>query len=322
MDIISDELRNATFPQDQFDKAKGEMLSNLEQSKELPEARAFRAFYNSVFPAGHPYHELTFEQAQAELQAITRDDLISFHKKYYRPDTMIIVIAGDVTSAEAIELVKRYFGDWTASGPKPEINIPNVEPQKEPVRIVIPMADKSEVSVVFGHALGVRRSDPDFYAVRIMNQILGGAGALASLLGEDIRERQGLAYDVYSTFDATLGAGPWYAALGTNPKNANKAIESLKRDIQEFKTKGATKRQYEQAKEFIIGVFPIALETNAGIARVLLSAEFYGLGMDYLANYAKIYRSVTLEQVNAAAKKYLRPETATLVIAGPYQASQ
>ena len=322
MDILSDELRNATFPQDQFDKAKGEMLSNLEQSKELPEARAFRAFYNSVFPAGHPYHELTFEQAQAELQAITRDDLISFHKKYYRPDTMIIVIAGDVTSAEAIELVKRYFGDWTASGPKPEINIPNVEPQKEPVRIVIPMADKSEVSVVFGHALGVRRSDPDFYAVRIMNQILGGAGALASLLGEDIRERQGLAYDVYSIFDATLGAGPWYATLGTNPKNANKAIESLKRDIQEFKTKGATKRQYEQAREFIIGVFPIALETNAGIARVLLSAEFYGLGMDYLAKYAKIYRSVTLEQVNAAAKKYLRPETATLVIAGPYQASK
>lgn len=322
MDILSDELRNANFPQDQFERAKGEMLSNLEQSKELPEARAFRAFYNSVFPAGHPYHELTFEQAQAELQAITRDDLVSFHKKYYRPDTMIIVIAGDVTAAEAIDLVKRYFGDWQASGPKPEINIPNIEPQKEPVRIVIPMADKSEVNVVFGHALGVRRSDPDFYAVRIMNQILGGAGALASLLGEDIRERQGLAYDVYSTFDATLGAGPWYAALGTNPKNADKAIESLKRDIQEFKTKGATKRQYEQAREFIIGVFPIALETNAGIARMLLNAEFYGLGMDYLANYAKIYRSVTLEQVNAAARKYLHPEAATLVIAGPYQESK
>jgi len=322
MDILSDELRNANFPQDQFERAKGEMLSNLEQSKELPEARAFRAFYNSVFPAGHPYHELTFEQAQAELQAITRDDLVSFHKKYYRPDTMIIVIAGDVTAAEAIDLVKRYFGDWQASGPKPEINIPNIEPQKEPVRIVIPMADKSEVNVVFGHALGVRRSDPDFYAVRIMNQILGGAGALASLLGEDIRERQGLAYDVYSTFDATLGAGPWYAALGTNPKNADKAIESLKRDIQEFKAKGATKRQYEQAREFIIGVFPIALETNAGIARMLLNAEFYGLGMDYLANYAKIYRSVTLEQVNAAARKYLHPEAATLVIAGPYQESK
>jgi zinc protease len=317
MDILSDQLRNATFPQDQFERAIGEELSNLERSKESPDAQAFRAFKNSVFPAGHPYHDLTFDQAESELKTITRDDLAAFYSAYYRPDTMNVVIAGDVKAPEAVEMVKRYFGDWQASGPKPEVSIPTIPPQKEAAKIVVPMMDKSEVSVVFGHAMGVKRSDPDFYAVRIMNQILGGAGALASLLGESIREKNGLAYDVYSTFDATLGAGPWYAALGTNPKNADKAVGLLKTDIERFRTKGATRQQFTQAREFIIGVFPIALETNAGIARMLLSAEFYGLGMDYLANYAKIYRAVTLEQVNAAAKKYLHPDAATLVIAGP-----
>jgi len=317
LDILADELMNASFPDDQFEKAKGEALSRLEQSKESPEERASRAFYNAVFPAGHPHHSLTFEEAEANLKAITREDLIAFHKAYYRPDTTAIVIVGDVKAAEAAELVRRRFGEWRAEGPAPVIEIPTIRPGKTPAEIVVPMQDKSEVRVLLGHALGVRRGDPDFYAVRIMNQILGGAGALASLLGEEIREKRGLAYDVYSTFDAGLGAGPWYASLGTGPKNVDEALKALKNVIAAFRNNGPTRKQFEQAREFIIGVFPIALETNAGLAHALLNAEFYGLGMDYLANYAEIYRSVTFEQVKAAARRYLHPESATLVVAGP-----
>jgi zinc protease len=154
-----------------------------------------------------------------------------------------------------------------------------------------------------------------------MNQVLGGGGALGSILGTEIREKRGLVYDVYSRFDATLGAGPWYAALGTNPKNADTAVEVLRNEMEKLKTKGVPEEKFIQARDFIIGVFPITLETNQGVARALLSSEFYGLGMDYLHNYAKIYRSVTLEQVNAAAKKYLHPEKGTRVIAGPFRAS-
>lgn len=318
LDLLSDELRNASFPADQLERARGEMLSGLAQSKESPDAQASRAFYNSVFPAGHPYHRLTVEQAQQSLQGINRDDLVAFHAKYYRPDTMIIVIAGDVDAKQAVELVKNYFGDWKADGPTPKVEIPTIEPPKQGKRIVIPMMDKTEVDVVFGYPLAMKRSNPDFYAMRIANQILGGSGALMSILGEDIREKNGLVYDVSSTFDAGLGAGPWYATLGSNPKNVDKAIDLLKKDLERFVKAGATKEQFNRTREFIIGVFPIALETNAGVARVLLSAELYGLGTDYLQRYASIYGAVTLEQVNAAAKKYLRPDSATLVIAGPY----
>lgn len=320
LDLLSDELKNASFPQDQITKAKGETASALEESKESPEDRASRMFYNATFPEGHPYHQLTIDQAQNELKGINRDDLVSFYKAYYRPDTTILVIVGDVDTNKALDLVKQYFGDWTANGPKPTIDIPTIMPSGQPKQIVIPMMDKSEVDVVYGHPFGIKRSNPDFYAARIMNQIIGGAGALSSILGEDIREKQGLAYNVYSTFDSGLGAGPWYAILGTNAKNADKAIAALKREVETFRNKGATKDQFEEAREFTIGVFPIALETNEGVAGALRNAEFYGLGLDYLRNYAKIYRSVTLQQVNAAAKKYLHPEDAALVIAGPYQA--
>lgn len=318
LDLLADQFRNANFPADQVETQRGRMLSSLEESKESPDARASRAFYNAVFPADHPYHEPTVEQAEEQLKTITRDDLVSFYKQYYRPDTMIIVIAGDIDGKKATDLVSKYFGEWKASGPKPVVDIPTIEPPKQGQKIVIPMMDKSEVDIVYGYPLGMKRSDPDYYAFRIANQILGGSGALTSVLGENIREKNGLVYDVRSSFDAQLGAGPWYATLGSNPTNVDKAIDLLKKNVQSFKQNGATKQQFDQAKQFIIGVFPIALETNAGVARMLLSAEFYGLGVDYLQRYSSIYRAVTLAQVNAAAKKYLHPEAATLTIAGPY----
>ena len=318
LDLLSDELRNASFPGDQFEKARGEMLSGLAQSKESPQAQAARAFYNTIFPAGHPYHRLTVEDAQKSLQGIARDDLTAFYAKYYRPDTTIMVIAGDVDSKQAVELVRKYFGDWKAEGPAPKVDIPTIEPPKQGNKVVIPMMDKTEADVYFGYPMGMKRSNPDFYAMRIANQILGGSGALVSILGEDIREKNGLVYDVGCSFDAGLGAGPWYATLGSSPANVDKAIDLLRKDVTRFKQTGATKEQFERAREFVVGVFPIALETNSGVARVLLSAEFYGLGMSYIRDYAKIYRAVTFAQVNAAAKKYLRPESATLVIAGPY----
>ena len=320
LDLLSDQLRNPSFPQDQLEKAKGQTASALEQSKESPDARAFRAFYNAIFPEAHPYHELTVEQAQAELASITREDLVAFHAAHYRPETTIIVIAGDVDSKEAVAAVEKYFGDWSVAGDAQKIDIPTVPPPGKASKIVIPMTDKSEVSVVFGHPMGLRRSDPEYYAARIMNQVLGGSGALASILGNKIREKQGLVYDVYSTFDAERGAGPWYVSLGTSPKDVDKAVQMVQDEVKRYRSSGPTKAQFEEAREFIIGVFPIALETNAGVARALLSAEFFGLGMEYLTNYARIYRSVTLQQVKAAAAKYLRPDSATLVIAGPYDA--
>lgn len=322
LELLSDQLRNPSFPQDQFDKQKAQTLSLLEQSKESPDAQAARLFYNAVFPAGHPYYRQTAEQAQQTLQSVTRDDVAAFHGKYYRPDTAIIVIAGDVDKNQAVDMVKQYFGDWKAEGPAPKVDIPTVKPPATGKQIVHPMMDKTEVSVMFGYPMGMKRSDPDFYAMRIANQILGGSGALVSILGESIREKHGLVYDVRSNFSASLGAGPWYAALGTNPKDADKAVDLLKKDVEKFRTSGATEKQFRQAREFLVGVFPIALETNEGVAGMLLSAEFQGLGVDYLQKYAGLYRSVTLAQVNAAAKKYLKPEAATLVIAGPYEAKK
>jgi zinc protease len=188
-------------------------------------------------------------------------------------------------------------------------------------KFVIPIPDKSEAAILFGHPCGITRHSPDFYAYALMNHVLGGGGALGSRLGKVIRDDLGLAYDVYSNFDATLGEGAWYASIGCNPSNVDKAVGALKGEVEKYAATGPTRKEFDEAKEFIIGFFPIRLETNAGVARVLLNAEFYGLGMDYIENYPKIYRAVTLDRVKEVAGKYLQPDKALLIIAGSYGAS-
>ncbi|MBI2842044.1 MAG: insulinase family protein [Armatimonadetes bacterium] len=319
LDLISDQLRNPTFPDEQIEKLRGEMVSELEQEKENTELRARRALYRSIYPKGHPYYSQTIEEDQASIKSIAKDDLVAFHKKYYGPETTVIVIVGDVEADQAVSAVEKQFGNWQPTGPARKIDIPDVALASEPSKVVIPVMDKSQADVFFGHAGQLSRDDPDFYTVNVMNYVLGGGGALDSRLGSRIRDDMGLVYSVYSWFEATLGEGPWYAAFGANPENVDKAVAATDEEIRRYINSGPTEEEFKGAIDYIVGVFPIRLERNDGVASVLLSAEFYGLGMDYIQEYPKLYRAVTINQVRAAAKKYLHPDRRTLVIAGPYK---
>ena len=150
-----------------------------------------------------------------------------------------------------------------------------------------------------------------------MNLVLGGGGALNSRLGTVIRDELGLAYTVESFFDAGWYPGPFAVALGTNPANAKQAIEALVREVRRLRERGITRRERDEAIAYLTGRFPLRLETNSGMADVLWVMEFYRLGSDYLDRYADYYRAVTLAQANDAALKYLQPDRATLVVAGP-----
>ena len=319
LDLLSDSLRNPSFPADEFDKLKARRLSGIKQEQDSPEAVASRAFYGSVFPAGHPYHQLSVDEEIANTTAISRDDAAGFYNSHYGPESVILVVVGDVDTQEALAKIKSYFGDWKGTGSAKRLPIPAVPLPAAIEKKVVPMPDKSQVNVLLGYPGGLKRTDPDFYSAMVMNFILGGGGALGSRLGDVIRDEMGLAYDVYSTFDATLGAGPWYASIGTNPQNTDKAVNTLVKQIALMRDKGAIQKEMQSAVAYITGSFPVRLEQNSSIANTLHSAELYGLGIDYIQNYQKIYRSVTLDQVNAAAKKYLHPDKYTIAIAGPYK---
>jgi zinc protease len=172
-----------------------------------------------------------------------------------------------------------------------------------------------QTSILRGFPGQLKRTDKDFYPTYIMNYVLGG-DTFASRFGKTIRDRDGLAYTVYSYFDAAHGAGPFQTFVGTNPVNASRAIADIRAIAQQMRTGGITETELHAAKQYLTGSYPLRLETNGGIAGQLLVAEDFGLGLDFIQKRASIINAVTAAQVDTAAKNRLHPDKATLVIAG------
>jgi zinc protease len=316
MDLFAEMLRQPSFPGADVERLKSEALAGIAQAKSNPDRVADRAFERVVYPVGHPLRPDTFEEAEAAIAALTRDDLVAFHRRQYGPEGMIVVLAGDVAAERVREALQKRLGDWSRNPAAQAVARPGLPLQAAPASVEVPIADRSQTSIVWGHAGGLRRKDADFYAAQVLNMILGG-GALVSRLGTAIRDERGLAYSVYSYFDASLYPGPFRAVLGTNPANAKKAVAALAAEIERIRREGVTAREVDEAVAYLTGRFPLRLETNSGVSEILWAMEFYGLGEDYVDRYAGYYRAVTVPQVNAAARAHLHPDRATVVMAGP-----
>jgi zinc protease len=320
MDLFAEMLRQPAFPAADLDRVRGQVLAGLAQSRDNPDSVASRAFERAIYPPGHPLRPATLEEAEQAARGMIRDDLEAFYRRQYGPDQMLVVLAGDVKADRVREALTTRLGDWPRNPTTMAIPAADVPLQAEAERLVIRVSDRSQAAVLWGHAGGLRRSDPDFYATQVLNLILGGGGALNSRLGNTIRDEQGLAYNVYSYFDASLYPGPFRAYLGTNPANVQKAVASLDAEVRRIRDKGVTRRERDEAVAYLTGRFPLRLETNAGMADILWAMEFYRLGTDYIDRYADYYRAVTVAQVNEAARRHLHPDRATLVVAGPVPA--
>ncbi len=319
LDVLSDQLRNPSFPADELEKARRQALAGIEESRQDTGTLAHIAFMNALYPLGHPYHEATLDEQAALVKSLTRDDLVAFHSAHYGPERLVLTIVGDVDTAKAIESVKKYFGGWARQGSLPAISIPDTSIATAPLKSsVINVPDKAQVDVVYGYAGRLKRTDPEFYRVVVLNTILGGGTGLASRLATNVRDRLGLVYGIYAGNQASLGAGPFSVQFGTNPQSVRAAIAEMQRQISLAREKGITRQEVEQAVSYITGSYAVTLSTNAAVAGQLLVGEVYGLGSDYIQKRNGYYKAVTVEQVNAAARKYLQPGQGTLVIAGSY----
>ena len=320
---LADELRHPSFPTDQLEKLRAQTLSGLEDARQDTGGtggagtQAEIAFADALYPKGHPYWSPTIDQSETATKAITRTDLEDFYGKYYRPDTMTLVIVGDVSTQDAVRQVQEAFGDWAKPNtPAPPVVIPDVAvPAAAPAPIVIPLADAPQTSLLFGYAGGLTQTSPDYFAAQIMNYVLGG-DTFGSRLGQTIRDKNGLAYSVDSFFEAQHGAGPFQVFVGTNPGNATRAITLMRQIMAQMRQYGVTDDEVAQAKRYITGEYPLRLETNSGIAGTLLLAEDFNLGLDFPQRRNALYNAVTTAQVNAAVQKYLHPDRGVLVIAG------
>jgi zinc protease len=178
------------------------------------------------------------------------------------------------------------------------------------------LKEKANVDILIGSAAPLRREARDYYAATLANSALGES-TLSSRLGLQVRDVEGLTYGIGSRFRApTLAAGPWYIAVSVNPQNVDKAIDSALGVLRDYVREGIRPDELADEKSSAIGSFKVSLSTNAGLAEALWNAEFHRLGIDYIDRYPKLIEAVTVEEVNAAIRKYFRPDHLTVVMAG------
>ncbi len=307
-ELLSDIILNPSFPEDELSKKRERIKGGLKAQEENPEFVASREFKKAVFGT-HPYGRL-IQGAPETLDTINKDDIADFHSAYYAPNNAIMSVVGDITAEEVKHLLKQYFSEWHKKEIKGSTSL--ISAGAKGKKIISVDKELSQASIIMGHA-GVSRDNPDFYAISVMNYILGGGG-FESRLMQNVREEKGLAYDIHSFFDANKYGGLFEVGVQTKNESANTAIEEILKEIKMLRDKPVSDTELSDAKSFLTGSFPLRLETGQRIASFLLAVEYYGLGTDYIDKYASYINSVTKEDVLRVAKKYLEPENIVLVV--------
>ncbi len=306
--ILSDILMNPIFAEKDVARVRGELMGQLQGEKDEPGVIAIKAFDEIVFQ-GNPYRRAA-NGTEKTVPKITRNDLVQFHHTYYRPNRTIVAIVGDIREHEALDVVRKHFGKWTKKDGVPSTFSPAVPLQQPKLKLID--KDLTQANVILGH-LGIDRKNPDFYAVSVMNYILGGGG-FSSRLVNRIRDQKGLAYDVDSGFQANVMPGPFTVQLQTRNAAANQAIASVVEEMKRIRTEPVCDQELADAKAYLIGSFPLRLDTTGKLAALLTLVELHGLGLSYFEDYPKAIRAVTKEDVLRVAEKYLHADVYALVV--------
>lgn len=311
LDVLADVLQRPEFPQIHIERVRQQKVVRLQERAQDTNQMAGLRFYETIY-GDHPYGRSTSGYLET-IPQIQQSDLAAFHARFYTPQGAILVVVGDIETQAVLDLVHSHFGNW--QGNTPNKSVPPFPVRQPGQRINHAIPGKVQADIALG-ALAIPRHHPDFYAVRVANNILGQFGMMGRL-GERVREEQGLAYYSYSAVDAELHNGVWLAQAGVNPANVEQAIQSILVEFERLATTLVTAEELSDSQAYMTGVVPLTLETNSGVASTLLSMEWFGLGLDYLTRYNSLIYGVTTADVQRVAAHYLRPDQCTIVVAGP-----
>jgi zinc protease len=312
--LLGEMLIAPTFPDDEIAVRKGEVITAIRQDEDNPYVRAADALTALLYPPPHPYAR-PVKGSVAGVERLTRDTIVRLHADRIVPSRLRVVIVGDVDVKRAEDVANRVFGGWRGGGTAP---VDLVSPRRAASRRreVIPMMNKAQADIACGFT-SIRRSDPEYYALQLANHVFGQY-AMGGRLGDNIRERQGLAYYVSTNFEAESIDGPLSIHAGIAPANVDRALTSIEEELARLTAEGITAKELDDSRRFLIGALPRSLETNTAIASFLQQSDFFGLGLDYDLRQAGLLRAVTVDDANAAARRIMDVDRLTTVIAGPY----
>jgi zinc protease len=309
-EILSDIVQNPIFPEKEFSRIKEILLGSLKQNEESPSYLASKAFLKEMFN-DHSYGRLVTGNIDT-IPNIKQNDLKLFHKNFYIPKRATLIVVGDISFEDTIKIVERNLSNWKNNeNAEPKRSDLKITPHKKIVTIDRPL---TQATIAIG-ILGIKRGNPDYYKLSVMNYILGGGGFTSRLM-KTIRNDKGYAYNINSHFTSLKYGGYFNANVQTKNELSDKVIEETYNEIKKIKEVNVTERELSDAKAFLTGSFPLRLDTLSDIANFLALTEFYGLGMSYDKDYIGYINNVTIDDVKDVASRYLDDNNIILIIVG------
>lgn len=312
VELLADNELHPALPQQAFAITKPQMASYAAGELQSPNHLASQALQADLFPKDDP----TLREATPEtISSLTLEDVKSFYSHVYRPDLSTIVVMGKVTPEQAKASVEKYFGSWQAVGPRPPTDLPAV-PANHPLQTGVPDSSRVQDSVTLAETLGITRFSPDYYALDLGNQILGGA-FYASRFPKDLRENAGLVYTVGSSVQAGKTRSIYSVSYGCDPPNVSQAHAIIVRDLKAMQTSPPDPAELENTKALVLRRIPLGEASFRSIAGGWLGRSAIGLPLDEPFIAAQHYLEMTGAQIQSAFARWLRPDDLVQVTQGP-----
>jgi zinc protease len=307
LDLLADLLQHPSFPEAEVGRRREAALARIKASEDDPGQVAERAFVKTLFP-GEPYGHEVIGTPEA-VGKLTRKEIVAFYTQHYRPDGSIITVVGDISAPEIRDRMEQALRDWKKGAAAPFEYPAVAAAHAETVTVDKPI---TQASIILGQR-GVARDNPDYYALQVMNYILGGGGFSSRLL-DNIRTKAGLAYSVASFFTVNRAPGSFQVVVQTKNQSTNDAIQRACSEIDRIRQEPVSDDEVNDAKLYLTGSFPLKLDSNTKIAGFLAQVAFFNLGADYAGTYVQRINAVTKEDVQRVARQYLHPEQMNLVV--------
>ncbi|MGB0385772.1 MAG: M16 family metallopeptidase [Ardenticatenaceae bacterium] len=315
LNLVTEMMRYPTFPEDHLERVRAQRVTGLREQQNNTRAMADMLFYESAYPASHPYHHNSSGTPES-VESLTRDELFEFHRANYGPAGGIFLVVGALPQEEALDLLEAALGDWEPlAGREMSREVPAVAWPEKAISQFYEMPSKTQNDIYYGLPT-IPMTHPDFMALRLANTIMGVFGMMGRI-GKSVRDHQGLAYYARSSLHASRGPSAWVATAGVSPDKVSQAVDSIRYEWVRMGKELVGEEEINNSKSLLTGSVPLQLETNNGVSQTILNMLSYDLGLDYLLRYNERINAITAEDIRRMSKQYFDPECAVLAVAGP-----
>jgi zinc protease len=312
VELLADNELHPALPSEAFTIVQQQSEQFVAGNMESPGYKTSRALDKALLPAGDPALR---EATPASLAKLTLDEVKQYHAATIRPDLTTIVVIGDATPAEAREVIGKWFGDWKAVGPKPDVTLPSIAMNK-PSTVNVPDPQQVQDSVTLAEQINLNRFDPDYYPLQLGNHVLGG-GFYATRLYHDLRQTTGYVYTVDVSLSASKTRADYSVTYGCSPENVSKARTLIQHDLEQMRSEDVSASELHQAKALLLRQIPLSESSETSVAEGLLGRAQIGLPLDEPIRAAKRYFELSAAEVKAAFARQIRTGDLVQVVRGP-----